>query len=274
MMKVNKYKTVLRIILFCYILLNTCISQSWAKGIMLYVHNDKSVKQSYRYELEKEMQNIGIDMIVYPVDVSRTVGEHTLRIDSIIRNYRENTDSLSIFMVTDKGASFVALDVLSKDTTIVALVTLSGAFCNGDDYFYNETSIIKNVKMLDSVSFDNKKEQYLRMAYKMISYAKQGKNFKLPKGADDHMQILFNLLNSRYGRSLLEFSLDDHLRRIRSNIIPFYRSKNQSSELDLYIGKLIYLGALYGVKYAEPHSYNDEDVSSEIAKHISNLLKH
>ena len=88
---------------------------------MLYVHNDKNVKQPYLYELEKEMQNYDIDMIVYPVDVSRT------------------------------------------DTAIVALITLSGAFCNGDDYFYNETSITKNVKMLDSVSFDNQKEQYLRM---------------------------------------------------------------------------------------------------------------
>lgn len=165
----------MRIIIFCYILLNTCISQSWAKGIMLYVHNDKSVKQSYLYELEKKMQNIDIDMIVYPVDISRSVGEHTLRIDSIIRNYRDNSDSLSIFMVTDKEASFVAMDVLSKDTAIVALVTLSGAFCDGDDYFYNETSIIKNMEMLDSLSFDNKKEQYLRIAYKMISQAKQGK---------------------------------------------------------------------------------------------------
>lgn len=263
----------MRIIIFCYILLNTCISQSWAKGIMLYVHNDKSVKQSYLYELEKKMQNIDIDMIVYPVDISRSVGEHTLRIDSIIRNYRDNSDSLSIFMVTDKEASFVAMDVLSKDTAIVALVTLSGAFCDGDDYFYNETSIIKNMEMLDSLSFDNKKEQYLRIAYKMISQAKQGKKIKLPRGADGHMQVLFTLLNSRYGRSLLEFSLDDHLKRIRSKIIPFYRSKNQSSELDLYIGKLIYLGVLYGVKYAEPQSYNYEDVSSEIAKHISNLLK-
>lgn len=113
----------MRIILFFYILLNTCLSQSLAKGVMLYVHNDKNVKQPYLYELEKEMQNYDIDMIVYPVDVSRTIGEHTLRIDSIIRNYRENTDSLDIFMVADKEASFVAMDVLSKDTAFVALIT-------------------------------------------------------------------------------------------------------------------------------------------------------
>ena len=35
----------MRVVLFCYILLNICISQSWTKGIMLYVHNDKSVKK-------------------------------------------------------------------------------------------------------------------------------------------------------------------------------------------------------------------------------------
>ena len=45
------------------------------------------VKQPYLYELEKEMQNYDIDMIVYPVDVSRTIGEHTLRIDSIMLIY-------------------------------------------------------------------------------------------------------------------------------------------------------------------------------------------
>ena len=56
------------------------------------------------------MQNYDIDMIVYPIDVSRTIGEHTLRIDSIIRNYRENTDCLDIFMVADK---------ISKDGGII-----------------------------------------------------------------------------------------------------------------------------------------------------------
>ena len=176
-------------------------------------------------------------------------------------------------MVADKEASFVAMDVLSKDTAIVALITLSGAFCNGDDYFYNETSITKNVKMLDSVSFDNQKEQCLRIAYKMISQAKQGEKIKQPRGADNYMQALFTLLNSRYGHSLLEFSLDNHLKSVRSKIIPLYQSKNQSSELDLYIGKLIYLGALYGVEYIEPQSYNYDNISSEIVKHITNLLK-
>lgn len=263
----------MRIILLFFILLNTCTSQSWAKGIMLYVHHGDSVKL-HRQELDTEMQKMNIDVIDYPVDINRTVGEHALRIDSIVRKYRENTDSLSVFMLTDKEATFVGLDVLSKDTTIVALVTLSGAFCNGDDYFYNETSVIKNMEMLDSVSFDNKKEQYLRTAYKMISKAKQGKTFKLPKGADEHMQDLFTLLNSRYGRSLQEFSLDDRLKRIRSWIIPLYRGENQSSELDLYVGKLIYLGALYGVKCTIADSYKYKYINSEIAKHISNLLKH
>ena len=264
----------MRIVLFCCVLLNTCISQSWGKDILLYVYSDQSVKRPYLFELEKEMHNMDVDMISYPIDVRRTVDEHVLRIDSIFRDYREKTDSLGIFMLADEEASFVALDVLSKDTAIIALFAMSGVFCNGDDYFYNEVSIKKNLMMLDSVSFDNKKERHLRMVYKMISYAKQGKTFKIPKGADEQMCNLFNLLNSRYGRSLLEFSLDDHLKRIRSWIIPFYRNKNQSSELELYIGKLLYVGALYGVKYTEPQSYNEEYVSSEIVKHVSNLLIH
>lgn len=263
----------MRIILLFFILLNTCTSQSWAKGIMLYVHHGDSVKL-HRQELDTEMQKMNIDVIDYPVDINRTVGEHALRIDSIVRKYRENTDSLSVFMLTDKEATFVGLDVLSKDTTIVALVTLSGAFCNGDDYFYNETSVIKNMEMLDSASFDNKKEQYLRTAYKMISKAKQGKTFKLPKGADEHMQYLFTLLNSRYGRSILEFSLDDRLKRIRSWIIPFCRGENQSQELELYVGKLIYNGVPFGVKYVYPGSYHGNGINYNIVKNISNLLKH
>ena len=105
----------------------------------------------------------------------------------------------------------------------------------------------------------------------MISQAKQGKKIKQPRGADNYMQALFTLLNSRYGHSLLEFSLDNHLKSVRSKIIPLYQSKNQSSELDLYIGKLIYLGALYGVEYIEPQSYNYDNISSEIVKHITNL---
>lgn len=274
MANLSKKNNYMKKIVFCYILFNMCINQFWAKDIMLYIHGDKTVDQSYFHRLEKEMQNLNVETINYPIDLNRSIGEHTLRIDSIVRNYREVADSLSIFMIAEKEASFVALDVLAKDTAIVALFALSSAFCNGDDYFYNETSIIKNMEMLDSASFDNSKEQYLKFVYKMTSHAKQGKTYKLPQKADEHMQVLFTLLNSRYGRSLLEFSLDDHLKSVRSKIIPFFQSKNQSSELDLYIGKLIYWGALYGVEYTEPQSYNYEDVSSEIAKHISNLLKH
>lgn len=80
--------------------------------------------------------------------------------------------------------------------------------------------------MLDSVSFDGKTEQYLRTAYRMISQVKQGKKPKLPKVADDNMRKLFALLNSCYGRSLLTFSLDGHLKKVRSWIVPFYSSKS------------------------------------------------
>ena len=258
-------------VVFCYILLSICINQSWAKDLMLYIHGGKTVDQSFFYRLEKEMQNIGIETINYPIDLSRSVGEHTLRIDSIVRNYREGTDSLNIFLIAEKEASFVALDVLSKDTTIVALFALSGAFCNGDDYFYNETSIIKNMEMLDSASFDNNKEQYLRFAYKMICHAKQERTNKQSPKVNEHMQDLSILLNSRFGRSILGFSLDEHLMRIRSWIVPFYRGGRQSSELDLYIGKLLYNGAFFRVKFAEPQTYNEKNVGSKIINFIVNM---
>ena len=259
-------------IVFCFILLNMGIKLSWAKDIMLYIHGGNTVYQSYFHRLEEEMQNIDVETINYPIYLNRSIGEHALRVDSIIQNYKDGADSLRIFMIAEKEASFVALDILSKDTDIVALFALSGTFCNGDDYFYNEASIIKNMEMLDSASFNNK-EQYLRFVYKMISNAKQGRTYKLPHKADEYMQNLSILLNSRLGRSILEFSLDEHLKRIRSWIVPFYRSKNQSSELDLYIGKLLYNGALFGIKFAEPLNYKEENVNSEIIKHIVNFKK-
>ena len=128
--------------------------------------------------------------------------------------------------------------------------------------------------MLDSVSFDGKTEQYLRTAYRMISQVKQGKKFKLPKVADDNMRELFALLNSCYGRSLLSFSLDGHLKKVRSWIVPLYSSKNQRSELDLNIGKLIYEGAQFRVKFTEPDTYNNQNVVSKITEHMSKLIKH
>ena len=260
-------------VVFCFILLCTCIYQSRAKDIMLYIHRGKIVDRPYFYRLEKEMRNINVETINFPIDLSKSIAEHTLLIDSIVQNYREGTDSLSVFMIAEKEASFVALDVLSKDTAIIALFALSGAFCNGDNYFYNETSVIKNIEMLDSASFDNNKEQYLRSVYKMISHAKQGGTYKQPQIENEQMQDLFILLNSRFGHSILEFSLDEHLKRIQSWIIPFYRNKYQSIELDLYIGKLLYNGAPFGVKFTEPQNYNEENVASKIIKSIANIKK-
>lgn len=88
------------------------------------------------------------------------------------------------------------------------------------------------------------------------------------------MRDLFALLKSRYGRSLLAFSLEDHLKKVRSWIVPFYSSKSQRSDLDLNIGNLIYEGTQFRVKFTEPDVYNDQNVGSKITEHVSNLLKH
>lgn len=260
--------------LFVYcILLFLCIDQLAAKELMVLIQYGNN-ELPYYLKLKKSLSDLNIDFLTYSIDKDRTIEENSFQIDSAINSQKEKADSLKVFLMSDCESSFVALDVLSLDTSIVALITLSGAFCNGDEYFYNEISVKKHMEMLDSVSFDGKTEQYLRTAYRMISQVKQGKKLKLPKAADDNMRELFTLLNSRYGRSLLIFSLDDHLKKVRSWIVPFYSSKSQRSELDLYIGKLIYEGAKFRVKFTESDVYNDQNVGSKITEHVSKLLKH
>ena len=257
----------------CCILLFLCINQLAAKELMVLIQYGNN-EQPYYLKLKKSLSDLNIDFLTYSIDQDRTIEENSFQIDSAINSHKETADSLKVFLTSDCESSFVALDVLSLDTSIVALITLSGAFCNGDEYFYNEISVKKHMEMLDSVSFDGKTELYLRTAYRMISQVKQRKKLKLPKAADDNMRELFTLLNSRYGRSLLTFSLDDHLKKVRSWIVPFYSSKSQRSELDLYIGKLIYEGAKFRVKFTEPDVYNDQNVGSKITEHVSKLLKH
>ena len=257
----------------CCILLFGYIDQLAAKELMVLIQYG-NYEQPYFLKLKKSLSDLNIDFITYSIDRDRTIEENSFQIDSVINIHKEITDSLKVFLMSDHESSFVALDVLSHDTSIVALITLSGAFCNGDEYFYNEISVKKHMEMLDSVSFDGKTEQYLRTAYRMISQVKQGKKFKLPKVADDNMRELFALLNSCYGRSLLSFSLDGHLKKVRSWIVPLYSSKNQRSELDLNIGKLIYEGAQFRVRFTEPDTYNNQNVVSKITEHMSKLIKH
>ena len=257
----------------CCFLLFICIDQIAAKELMVLIQYGDN-EPPYYLKLKKNLSEHNIDFLTYSIDRDRTIEENSFQIDSVINIHKEITDSLKVFLTSDRESSFVALDVLSHDTSIVALITLSGAYYNGDEYFYNEISVNKHMEMLDSVSFDGKTEQYLRTAYRMISQVKQGKKLKLPKAADDNMRELFTLLNSRYGSSLLTFSLDDHLKKVRSWIVPLYKSKSQRSELDLDIGKLIYEGAQYRVKFSEPDTYNDQNIGSTITEHVSKLLKH
>ena len=257
----------------CCILLFLCIDQIAAKELMVLIQYG-NYEQPYYLKLKKSLSDHNIDFLTYSIDRERTIEENTFQIDSVINSHKEITDSLKVFLTSDRESSFVALDVFSHDTSIVALITLSGAYCNGDEYFYNEISVKKHMEMLDSVSFDGKTEQYLRTAYRMISQVKQGKKPKLPKVADDNMRKLFALLNSCYGRSLLTFSLDGHLKKVRSWIVPFYSSKSQRSELDIDIGKLLYEGSQFRVKFTEPDTYNNQNVGSKITEHVSKLIKH
>lgn len=262
----------MRCILICCLLSILSMGQALAENLMIFVQCGNE-ELSYHAELKQAMSDINVEMLDYVIDWDKTIEEHALSIDSIVNCYRENVDSLNLFLLSDQEASFVAFDVLSRDTSIVALITLSGNFCNGDDYLYNEISIRKQMEMLDSLSLDGRKEQYLETAYNMIASAKRGKKLVLLENADNEMQNLYNFLHTRYGRSLLAFSLEERLEKIHSWVIPFYRSANQSDELDLNIGRFLYLGAQFGVKFTCPDVYNDQSAKSEVAEQVVKFLK-
>lgn len=250
------------------------ISQSSAKNLIVLIQNGNK-EATYREKLEKEMAEIGYAMITYSISQDKTIDENATAVNSIVKSQREQQDSLNVFLLSDKEASYVALDVLSKDTDIVALIAFSGAFRNGDEYLYNKASVRKNMESLDEVLIDGEKENYLNAVYNMIASARQGKKTKLPSKADKYARDLYALLNSRYGQSILNFSPDEYYDKIRSWIVPYYNGgKEASSEMYLNAGKLSYQGAGRNLKFADPfNSYSDDYVSYEVKKRITTILQ-
>lgn len=246
---------------------------SLAKDLMVYIHYGENEEISHYTELQESLYDMGLDMIEFLINRNKSIEENALCISSAINSYRKDNDSAEVIVMSDKKSSFVAIDLLSKDTSIIAWIALSGTFCDGDESLYNEASVSINTEMLDSVFFDNRKEKYLSSINKMIESAKKGKKPALPCDADDYMRNLHVLLNSRYGRSLVTFSPADYYDSIPAWIIPLFCNSKHESELFLNIGKLVRLRTNSNTKLIRPVPYSDSSINSRIVEQVSNLLK-
>lgn len=251
-----------------------CVGRSLAYSLVVYVHYGKDEGLQHYAELQDTLHDMGIDMLACPINEDRTIEENALHIDSVIANCKNNNDSMEVILMSEKMSSFVAIDVLAKDTSIIAWIALSGVFCDGDDCLYNEASVRVNTEMLDSVSFDNRKEKCLSGIYKMIESAKEEKKPVLPRGADDYMRKLHSWLNNRYGRSFVSFSPASYMGRVSSWIIPLCDNSKHESELFLNTAKLVHLRSKYNnIKIMRPVPYYDSSLNSRIVEQVSNLLK-
>lgn len=263
-----KYKKIL-LVLLSFIFFH---GSSTAKGVVLSIQYGENKLMFDSVEMKTALSGIDFDIITYRVDKSRTIGEHTDRIEKIIGKYHDSEHQQPVFLLSDRMSSFVGLDVIAKDTTIVGLITFSGAFSNGDDFLYDNMSMKKNMAMTDSISFDHSKELYLKGVYKMIRAKKQGKKVKLTKNADESAWELRDLLNSQYGTSLVNFSLEERLSRIKSWIVPMLDDYGMLM-MDVDLMNLSCIGNMYHLKYTIFMPFDEQNVVPEVTKQISETIK-
>lgn len=263
-----KYKKIL-LVLLSFIFFH---GSSTAKGVVLSIQYGENKLMFDSVEMKTALSGIDFDIITYRVDKSRTIGEHTDRIEKIIGKYHDSEHQQPVFLLSDRMSSFVGLDVVSKDTTIVGLITLSGAFSDGVDFLYDNISMEKNMETIDSISLDHSKELYLEGIYNMIHDKKQGKKVKLTRNADVSARELRDLLDSQYGTSLVDFSLEKRLSRIKSWIVPIiYDPETLMWSIDLM--NLSFIGNMYHLRHTQPIILTKERVVSEVIKQISELTK-
>ena len=245
--------------------------QLMAKGLMLslqYYQNEKPIDLE---KLAKGLSDMEIDIKTFVIDDSKSIEEYANRLKETVRQYHEQNDTIQFFVITDRESSFVGLELASVEASVKALLTICGAFNDGDRFLYGEMSFKKNMEMLDSISFDGSKERYLEKVFKMIADKKTGKRIRLPKNADNDMAALYALLESNYGSSIMRFSLDSCLSKISAAVFPIYDSDNQQL-LDVDYLNLCLCGNKYQVRYSYPICYSGETLVKEITKSISELL--
>lgn len=207
-----------------------------------------------------ENANSSIDIETYIINNDKSIEEHSTAISSIIEKYRKETDSLSVVIISDRVSSYVGLDLLSTYKSISGLIAISGAFNDGDKFLYSEISFKKNQEMIESLSLNRSKEQYLEKALKLILDKKNGKRIKIRKNTDKNISDLYLFLESSYGQSLLNFSLEEHLSKIESGIYPFFGPKeDQKMVEDVDYMNLSYIGNKYNVKYTYPSVWDENN---------------
>lgn len=228
-----------------------CVS---ARGLVLNLRYSEKGLCFDNLSMDTTLSGVGYDMFTYIVDKNRSISEHAEKVQEIVERYRNAGMPDTVFLLTDRLSTFVGLDVISKDTTIHGLITLTGVYNDGCSFLYDDVSIKKNLEMIDSISFDGSKERNLKTIYKMIQDKKKGKRIKLSRQADNMMKEFYTLLCSPYGTSLIDFSLEEHLRSIKS-WIGFMIEDERRLELEIDYMNLSWKANKYGVKYTSPFSY-------------------
>lgn len=261
-----------RILIINLITTVSFLCPAMGKGLLLNIHYSESELMFDSVKMSKELSAIDFCMASYLVDNSVTIEKHAVRILDIIHKYQNREAAQPVILLTDRMSSFVGLEAISKDTAVAGLVTLSGAFCNGDDFLYDNVSMKKNMEFLDSVSFDHSKEIYLEKIYRMIQARKVGEKIKPIRNADITADNLYRLLNSPYGVSMLGFSLASRLSMIKSLIVPMIDDYGiLMMHIDLM--NLSCIGNMYGLKYTFPLSFDKDNVVSNVIRQVQEIIK-
>lgn len=237
-----------------------------ARGLVLNLRYSENESSFDSIAMKTSLSEIGYDMITYIVDKNRSISEYAEKVYEIVERYRNAETQDTIFLLSDRLSTFVGLDVVSRDTTIHGLITLTGAYNDGDNFLYDEISIKKNLEMMDSISFDGSKEHYLKTVYRMIQDKKKGKKIKLSLQADNMIKEFYTLLNSPYGTSLIDFSLEEHLRTTKA-WIGFLIEEHNEMKMEIDYMNLSWTANKYGVKYTCPLSFRTDDCVA-IVKHV------
>ena len=253
------------------ILINVFVLFLWsnvisARGLVLNLRYSENESSFDSIAMKTSLSEIGYDMITYIVDKNRSISEYAEKVYEIVERDRNAETQDTIFLLSDRLSTFVGLDVVSRDTTIHGLITLTGAYNDGRSFLYDDVSIKKNLEMMDSISFDGSKEHYLKTVYRMIQDKKKGKKIKLFPQADNMMKELYTLLSSPYGTSLIDFSLEEHLRTTKA-WIGFLIEEHNEMKMEIDYMNLSWTANKYGVKYTCPLSFRTDNCVA-IVKHV------
>ena len=151
----------------CSMFIQFGICNSLGKEVLLnlhYMYNEDAVDS---VELRKRLSENGISMITYIVDNNRSINEHANNVKKIISSY-DRSDKLELVVLTDRMSTFVGLKLCNSMKDVRGLITISGAFNDGDDFIYSEFSVTKNADNFNKLSENREKERCLFSVWQII----------------------------------------------------------------------------------------------------------